>query len=300
MSSPLDYARAGVPIIPLKVSFENGRWRKRPHIKDWAARATTNEATIEAWWHSWPLALVGVPLEPLNLVVVDADRHPGGPDGVAALSAIALPPHQAVVTMSNGEHRFFRQPAPPAPRIRFVQFDGGQILGDGRLVAAYSLAPFITPAPVLPRDLLDRLPQARVASQINKHTPAPFVADAKDKEIPKSLYHELLRLMPLSNKTTRHDLRRARGILWIITSKCQGEHRNGALHDASSIFRELIYTDAATRHAAEQLLLRAAELCGYVAQDGADAAMATIRSGLGSAGLDTATNGAGCVFDQII
>lgn len=130
MSSPLDYVRAGVPIVPLKVSFENGRWRKRPHIKDWAARATTNEATIGAWWHSWPQAHIGVPLEPLNLVVIDADRHPGGPDGVAALSAIALPPHQAVVTMSNGEHRFFKQPAPP--RIRFATFAGVQVLGDGK------------------------------------------------------------------------------------------------------------------------------------------------------------------------
>ena len=158
LETALKYVRAGVPIVPLKVSFENGRWRKRPHIKDWAARATTNEATIETWWRSWPLALVGVPLEPLGLVVIDADRHPGGPDGVAALSAIPLPPHQAVVTMSDGEHHFFRQPAPP--RIRFVQWEGGQVLGDGRLVAAYSLAPFVTPAPVLPKDLLDRLPKA--------------------------------------------------------------------------------------------------------------------------------------------
>ncbi|MFZ2077355.1 MAG: bifunctional DNA primase/polymerase, partial [Xanthobacteraceae bacterium] len=124
----LQFARAGVPIVPLKVSFENGRWRKRPHIKDWAARATTNEATIETWWRSWPQAHIGVPLEPLNLVVIDADRHPGGPDGVAALSAIALPPHQAVVTMSDGEHHFFRQ---PAPRIRFAAFEGIQVLGDG-------------------------------------------------------------------------------------------------------------------------------------------------------------------------
>ena len=49
MSSPLEYARAGVPIVPLKVSFENGQWRKKPHIEKWAARATTNTATIEAW-----------------------------------------------------------------------------------------------------------------------------------------------------------------------------------------------------------------------------------------------------------
>jgi hypothetical protein len=159
LETALQYARAGVPIVPLNVYFEIGRWRKKPHIKEWAARATTNTTTIEAWWRSWPKALIGVPLEPLNLVVVDCDRHGDGQDGVAALAAIDLPAHQAVVTMSDGEHRFFRQPAPPSPRIRFAAFAGVQVLGDGRLVAAYSLAPFITPAPVLPMDLLERLPR---------------------------------------------------------------------------------------------------------------------------------------------
>jgi hypothetical protein len=97
-------------------------------------------------------------------------------------------------------------------------------------------------------------------------------------------------------KATRHDLRRVRGILWIVTSKRQGEHPNQALHDASCMFRELIYIDAASRDAAERLLFHAAELCGYVAKDGAAEAMATIRSGLGSAGL--ATSGTWCVLDQ--
>jgi hypothetical protein len=144
---------------------------------------------------------------------------------------------------------------------------------------------------------LERLPKARPSR--TTHTNVPFVADVGDKEIPKPLYNELLRLMPLSDKVTRHDLRRARGILWIITSK--RKDRNEALHDASCMFRELIYIDAATRAVAERLLFRAAELSGYVAKDGIAATMATIRSGLGSAGLEVqATDGTLCVLDQII
>jgi hypothetical protein len=142
----------GVPAFPVRVYRVGDRWRKEPHIKEWATRATTDVATIKAWWGNWPKAMVGVPLERVGLVVVDSDRH-GGPDGVAALAAIELPPHPMAATMSNGEHRFFRQPAPP---IRSAYWSGGEVLGHGRFVVAYALAPFITPAPVLPKDLLDR------------------------------------------------------------------------------------------------------------------------------------------------
>ena len=141
MSSPLEYARAGVPIVPLKVSFENGRWRKRPHIKSGRrARPRMKRRSRRGGVRGrrrtlacrWSLS-TSSSLMPIGMA---------GPDGVAALSAIDLPPHQAVVTMSNGEHHFFRQ---PAPRIRFAAFEGIQVLGDGRLVVAYAVAPFVSP-----------------------------------------------------------------------------------------------------------------------------------------------------------
>src|SRR5262249_42082320 len=48
-----------------------------------------------------------------SLVVIDADRH-GGPDGVAALGALAAeqvewPLHPIVLTAGGGEHHVFRQ-----------------------------------------------------------------------------------------------------------------------------------------------------------------------------------------------
>jgi hypothetical protein len=149
-----------IPIFAVRVYPVRDRWRKEPHIKDWAARATTNKATIEEWWRCWPRAMVGVPLNRIDLVIVDCDRH-GGPDGVALLQAIDLPPHQAVTTMSGGEHHFFRQPDPP---VWTTTWEGGEVIGRGRgngkFVAAYALEPFIAAAPVLPPDLLERLPKA--------------------------------------------------------------------------------------------------------------------------------------------
>jgi hypothetical protein len=281
----LQFAAHGVPIFPVRVYRVGDRWRKEPLIRDWAARATTNPpATIKAWWRSWPDAFVGVPLERVGLVVVDADRHGDGPDGVAVLQAIELPPHPMVTTdlecldkFTGGQHHFFRQPAPP---IRSAYWLGGEVLGHGRFVVAYALAPFITPAPVLPPDLLDRLPKAQVAkAQINNTHHGPQMAGAG--RIPKSLYSEVLRLVPLTDKVTRHHHPRVIGILSIVTQRREGQGRNGALNVAAYCFRELI--GIVSRDTAERLLFGAAQACGYVAKDGDRAAMATIRRGLGSA-----------------
>lgn len=72
---------------------------------------STNAIIIARGWREFPDAVAGIDLDRAGLVVLDADRH-GGPDGVAALAAFALPPHPIVRTPS-GEHHIFRQPIPP-------------------------------------------------------------------------------------------------------------------------------------------------------------------------------------------
>jgi hypothetical protein len=107
----LAFGEAGVPIFPVRVYLAGDRWLKRPHVTDWSARATSDLAQIAEWWELWPQAIVGVPLARVGLVCLDADRHAGGPDGVALLPS--LPPHPIVTTKSGGEHHFFRQPEQP-------------------------------------------------------------------------------------------------------------------------------------------------------------------------------------------
>src|SRR5215471_14418451 len=80
----LQFATHKVPTFPVRVSRLGDRWLKRPHISEWATRATYSKAQITEWWHCWPNAMVGVPLARVGLVVVDADRHPGAADGVGA------------------------------------------------------------------------------------------------------------------------------------------------------------------------------------------------------------------------
>jgi hypothetical protein len=289
LETALQFAAHGVPIFPVRVYRVGDRWRNEPHIKNWSARATTNPATIKAWWRTWPDAFVGVPLVRVGLVVVDADRHGDGLDGVAVLQAIELPPHPMVTTdleclgkFTGGQHHFFRQP--PVP-IRSAYWSGGEVLGHGRFVVAYALAPFITPAPVLPHDLLDRLPKAQGNNgrQI-QHTHGPQMAGVVlgGGRIPKDLYNEVLRLVPLSDKVTRHHRRRVIGILRDIVI-ARHELRNNGLNIGAYCFRPLINDGIVSRAAAERLLFGAAKACGYVEKDGDRAAMATIRSGLGPA-----------------
>jgi hypothetical protein len=117
-----------------------------------------------------------------------------------------------------------------------------------------------------------------VAISERKHKEG-WPTNGRGQEIPKPLYSEVLRLVPLSATVTRYHQRRIIGILSIVTARC--EYRNDGLNIAAYCFRELI--PGVVSHAvAERLLFGAAQVCGYVAKDGDRAAMATIRSGLGS------------------
>jgi hypothetical protein len=100
-------------------------------------------------------------------------------------------------------------------------------------------------------------------------------------EIPKPLYFEVLRLVPLSATVTRRHRRWVISILSKLTCLREGDHRNDALNVAASCFRDPIATGVVGRDAAVRLLFGAAQCCGYVAKDGEAAAMRTIRSGLG-------------------
>jgi hypothetical protein len=99
--------------------------------------------------------------------------------------------------------------------------------------------------------------------------------------IPKPLYLAVKERVPLSPKVTRRDQRRVIGILSIVTRRT--ELRNDGLNIAAFCLRELVNDGIVDRDVAEGLLLDAATVCGYVAKDGVNAALDTIRSGLGSA-----------------
>jgi hypothetical protein len=89
---------------------------KQPLVNHWPASASADPSTISAWFQEHPDALIGLPVKPLGLVVIDADRHKDGHDGVEYLRQLCLkhgelPPHPWCTTANNGEHHYFKQPA---------------------------------------------------------------------------------------------------------------------------------------------------------------------------------------------
>jgi hypothetical protein len=73
----------------------------------------------------------GIPPGRCGKVVVDADRHPGGSDGVKLFHELdrtrgPFPLHPIVVTKSGGEHHWFGQPATP---VRYAKWGGGEVSG---------------------------------------------------------------------------------------------------------------------------------------------------------------------------
>ena len=131
----LAFAEAGIAIIPVRLFREGDRLRKRPHIKEWRQRASTDAAVVAEWWREFPAAVSGIVLEHYGLVVVDCDRHVGHADGVAAFKSLGeFPPHPIVRTPSGGEHHYFLQPEPSIAAGSFA--DGIDLLGTSRFVVA--------------------------------------------------------------------------------------------------------------------------------------------------------------------
>jgi len=84
---------------------------KRPQWTGYKERATTDEATLTAWWtrypHANPMALI-----PPGVAIVDVDPRHGGQDGLRTLEMqhSALPGTWTVETRHSGTHRYYLLP----------------------------------------------------------------------------------------------------------------------------------------------------------------------------------------------
>jgi hypothetical protein len=144
-AAALRLASAGIPVFPVKVFKYADKWGKKPLVKDWRAIATTDETQICGWWDQFRSAVPGIPLGRCNLIVLDADRHEDGPDGVTAYlqlkAELKIPQHPITKTAGGGTHHVFRQPPGHAlgnssgalPPGIDVRGQGGFIVGPGSI-----------------------------------------------------------------------------------------------------------------------------------------------------------------------
>lgn len=103
----IQMAEEGFYVFPLKPNS------KRPAIREWQAKATTDLETIKKWWKKDPSRNIGIATEPSNILVVDLDNKNGksGTDEWDKLVANQeYPDTMIVATPSGGCHLYYQVP----------------------------------------------------------------------------------------------------------------------------------------------------------------------------------------------
>jgi hypothetical protein len=148
LRAALAYARRSIPVFPVEPGG------KRPLIRDWPNKATTDPRRIHAWWNRWPKANVGIPTGEANgILALDVDHPPT----LEALEAERgeLPTTATTGTGNGGMHYLFRYPAGVEIRNSAGRLGKGlDVRGEGGYIVA---PPSVT---VRPYEWLDRRPLA--------------------------------------------------------------------------------------------------------------------------------------------
>jgi Bifunctional DNA primase/polymerase, N-terminal len=287
LTAALELAAVGLPVFPVHVAYNSMtlKFDKHPCIKGWQTKATAAEAAIHEFWRMFPSAAHGLALGQARLVVLDADRH-GGPDGVSAFHDLAarhgLP--EGVVridTAGSGEHWVFRNltddPLGNGEGVLRgginMRGHGGFIVapgalrpdgqrwcepGDGlRLASSYAAGT----VPEIPQWLVDliRLPNTG-------RGPSEGSASSSNNQ----------------KATGREQTYAARALEGECTRVAQAASgsRNETLNKAAFALGTMAGADWIEPDLIRSRLFAAAQECGLVRDDGADAAQGTIESGL--------------------
>ena len=117
LATALQLAGSGFAVFPCQDTATVKDTDKAPcgGVK-WREQSTTDPITIRAWWSRTPAAIPAIDLAKSDLIVVDLDRRPNGPDGVNHFCELArthgdeLGNIPVVATPSGGFHVYYRQP----------------------------------------------------------------------------------------------------------------------------------------------------------------------------------------------
>jgi hypothetical protein len=277
LSVALAYANGGLAVFPCRPAD------KRPLIK-WRDGSTVDPAEVNRLWRRWPDALVGLNLGKCGLVVFDADRHPGGADGVAGFVELA---HQhgadlagipIVRTPSRGLHFYFQQPpGEPLGNREGDLPDGINVRGAGGLTIAAGSA----------------RPDGRCYEHLEDR---PSILGAFEIPVVPAWLVEIVRASPRVHgghvvvdrgtytlSTTRRQSAWATAALERSTSALANTpngRRNVTLNAVAFRLGRIVGRGWLARGEVEARLRAAADGCGLTKDDGAYAVIKTIASGL--------------------
>jgi hypothetical protein len=246
---------------------------KTPKIEAWEQNATASPFVIGTKWDAHPDALPGLPVGAHGLVVIDADRKAGGPDGVAAFNALCaeegidLSTAFVVETPSKGYHFYFAT-ATPYGNSRGSLPDGIDVRGRGGYV--------IAPGAMLPDgrgyrhvygswEAIPPLPDALAAFLCEKRPTASTALATADSSLAGERERKCA-AAALADEVTK------------LRAMGDGSGRNKALNDAAHSLGTMDgWIDL---NEVANALFDASIANGYVAKDGEAAAKQTITSGL--------------------
>jgi hypothetical protein len=274
LAAALAHAQRGWRVFPLRPGD------KRPAVRDWETRATTDPARIERAWRADRFN-IGIACGPSSLVVIDLDqpkpgqvpppayRMPGVRDGGDVLAVLCEANDQplpvdtyTVRTASGGTHLYYT--APPGVTLRNTagrlgwlidtRASGGYVVAAGSTVAGRDYVALVDVDPMpLPGWLAERLADPE---------PAPSPAEGTS---------------PVRGNATAYAAAALRGELDRVLAAQPGS-RNHTLNAAAFALGQLTAAGLLPRQLAEDALRLAGQAIGLSARECA----ATIRSGLDS------------------
>ncbi|GAA1858769.1 bifunctional DNA primase/polymerase [Pseudonocardia ailaonensis] len=274
MRIALSHAARGWRVFPLRTND------KRPAIRDWETRASTDPARIRRAWARGPFG-IGVACGPSGLVVIDLDTpkpdaarpaawdQPGIRDGADVLAALAeqhcaeVPLETySVQTASGGEHLYFT--APDGAQIRNsagrlgwlidVRAAGGYVVAAGSVVRSRRYRAADAPVADLPQWIGDLLTETTSAPRAD-FTPLLDVVGRRSAYVAAALRGEL------DN---------------VLAARPGSGHRNDTLNRAAFALGQLVGASLLPEGLATAALAEASAAIGLPAHE----AHATIRSGL--------------------
>jgi hypothetical protein len=258
---------------------------KKPACDHGFDDAVSDQNGIDRLWEGvWPRnrpALVGVATGVVSgIAVIDIDPRRGG-DKWFFENRDRLPKTRTHESQSGGPHLIYRHILGMrcskdliAPGVE-VKADGGYIIWwperGCRVLCEGPVAEFPR---WLAEELATRVIREAASTRNEKWGAATLLSGTETKPLPRDLYLQVLKLVPLSRSITRHDQRRVCGWLSRVVHAPEGS-RNDLLFWAACRFGEFV---AVPHEVATPLLFSAAN--GLVEDDGRQSVLATIRSGL--------------------
>lgn len=247
---------------------------KTPKVTAWEQNATNNTFSIEAKWQGNAQLLPAIPVGAHGLVVIDCDRKPSAPDGVAAFQtlcaahSIDLSSAFIVETPSTGLHFYFRTETP------YGNSSGSLPPGiDVRGLGGYVIAPGAT----LPDgrcyriiagtwDAIPALPEPLAAFLREKHPTVTPTVPGGPVGLPVTEREKAFAQAALADEVAK------------LSAMREGSGRNRALNDAAHSLGTMDgWIDL---NEVANALWEASIGNGYVAKDGEAQARATIESGI--------------------